>query len=183
METQAPNCGKKATLRISSPFLLTLLTLPTWHVGEQNTYQKTNEAFEFFTLPPTYTGHAWSLKFTVYCSMVEHILYLKACDWYSVMPTILQAETFTNNRWQIENRILTSDHLLLANESLWYSSVLFLLSSADQWRDRLHHRLFLLQTPRQRWQKGLHCQSSCEPSAYQTCTCNSSGPYWCQEGP
>lgn len=35
-ETRAPSCGKRATLRTSSPFLLTPSTPPIWRVGEQH---------------------------------------------------------------------------------------------------------------------------------------------------
>lgn len=37
-EIQAPSCGRRATLRTSSPFLLTPLTPPTWHVGGQHSW-------------------------------------------------------------------------------------------------------------------------------------------------
>lgn len=55
METQAPSCGKRAMLKTSSHFLLTLLILPTWHVSDSAPY------FKNFTEFPKMSYHFFLL--------------------------------------------------------------------------------------------------------------------------
>lgn len=80
-ETQAQSCGKRAMLRTSSLFLLTLLTPPTWHVSDSAPYFK---YFIEFHKHPKISYHFLLVQYYVWFGFnnkQRHIGKKVCCHW------------------------------------------------------------------------------------------------------